>query len=82
MNEVSGKISTSRVIRNISKNYSKSLSKVRFDILNYNYGKFDNDNSLSLRISPFVYGTGLINAIEDSDILKKEPNEPFKEGFH
>ena len=72
LNEVSGKITTSKVIRNISKNYSKSLSKVRFDILDYNYGKFENDNSLSLRISPFVYGTGLINAIEDSDILKKE----------
>ena len=71
-NEVSGNIKKFSKKRIFSNYKNVNLTEVNFDILNLNYGKFNRANSISLRVSPFVYGTGLINSIEESDILKKE----------
>ncbi len=80
--EVSGKI--------LKKEYSKSFyNKINFklrtvaaDIKKLNYGKLASKNSLSLRVSPQVFGVGLLEAIEMSDIKKKhDPNDIDNDGI-
>ena len=59
---------------NLRKNSSKefALKYPKYELSNLKYGDLGNDTSLSLRISPQVIGVGLLEAIEDSDILVKQ----------
>ena len=60
---------------NLDNKYRKKLTAVNLQIAKLNYGKLDKQNSISMRISPQGIGMGLLEAIEDSDILKNEDNE-------
>ena len=55
-----------KVIKNITLEYPK------YELNDLKYGKLDANTSLSLRISPQVIGVGLLEAIEDSDIVVKQ----------
>ncbi len=68
--EVEGKIIKSKIYRKIDDLKNLDYKIVEFEIDNLNFGKFNKNNSISLRISPHVHGVGLLEAIEDSDILK------------
>ena len=60
---------------NITLKYNKLI------INKLNYGSLDNNNSTSLRVSPQVIGVGLLESIEQSDILAKEDiNDSNKDG--
>ena len=43
-----------------------------YQLNNLKYGELEKNTSLSMRISPQVIGVGLLEAIEDSDILAKQ----------
>ena len=60
-----------RFISKLSNNYQLNTKTINFEIDSLAFGKLNNNDSLSLRISPHVYGVGLLEAIEESDILKK-----------
>ncbi len=49
-----------------------ALKYPNYQLSSLKYGNLDNDTSLSLRISPQVIGVGLLEAIEESDILAKQ----------
>ncbi len=70
--EVEGKVVKKKLNTKISENFQFSYNNIDFNIKNLNFGKFDSNNSLSLRVSPHVYGVGLLEAIEETDILKKD----------
>ena len=69
--EVQGNIIKEEYITNLNNNYNLHSKKVDFDIQSLNFGDIKTKNSMSLRISPQVYGVGLIDSIEESDILVK-----------
>ncbi len=69
--EVEGKIIKKNLLKNIKNKYQLNYNDINFKVNNLNFGKFDKNNSLSLRVSPHVYGVGLLEAIEETDILKK-----------
>tara|TARA_A100001011_G_scaffold393736_1_gene484355 strand:- start:16 stop:1461 length:1446 start_codon:yes stop_codon:yes gene_type:complete len=48
------------------------LKNPSYKVKKLKYGSLENNTSLSLRISPQVIGVGLLESIEDSDILIKE----------
>ena len=75
--EVEGKIVKKKLLKTINKEYPFNYTDISFDIQNLNFGKFDKNNSLSLRVSPHVYGVGLLEAIEETDILKKSDEFDF-----
>ncbi|MBF96350.1 MAG: hypothetical protein CFH34_01587 [Alphaproteobacteria bacterium MarineAlpha9_Bin4] len=75
--EVEGKIIRSSINRKLSKDYNLNYKTIDFNIETFNYGKIDFNNSISLRVSPQVYGVGLLEAIEDSDILSKSDEHDF-----
>ena len=68
--EITGKLVKQKYKGKLLENVN--LEEVDFAISSLNYGKFENKNSLSLRVSPHVYGVGLLEAIEESDILRKQ----------
>ena len=43
-----------------------------YQLNNLKYGELEKNTSLSMRISPQVIGVGLLEAIEESDILAKQ----------
>ena len=49
-----------------------TLKNPKYELSNLKYGELDKNTSLSLRVSPQVIGVGLLEAIEDSDILVKQ----------
>lgn len=69
--EVSGTIIKHKLITKLSNNYKLHSRSINFDINSLAFGELEKSNSLSLRISPQVYGVGLLEAIEESDILMK-----------
>ncbi|MDC3024481.1 c-type cytochrome [Alphaproteobacteria bacterium] len=69
--EVEGKIVKNNFITKLGKNLKLNNKHIYFDIKDLAFGQLEKDNSLSLRISPHVYGVGLLEAIEEEDILKK-----------
>ncbi len=69
--EVNGVMEIKKLFKNIKNGYGLNTNKVKFKIDNLAFGKFEVENTLSLRISPHVYGAGLLEAIEESDILNK-----------
>ena len=79
--EVTGKIIKKKYVRSLINNFSHKTHSIKFDISKLNYGEFNKKNALSLRVSPQVYGVGLLNSIEDSDILvKNDPNDLNNDG--
>ena len=68
--ELEGKIIKSKINKKINDVKHLDYKIVDFDIEKLNFGTFNKNNSISLRISPHVHGVGLLEAIEDSDILK------------
>ena len=72
---------SSETVLSINFNKSKHLEKLgnefalkypSFDLKKLKYGNLESDTSLSLRVSPQVIGVGLLEAIEDSDIISKQ----------
>ncbi len=69
--EVNGTIIKDKFINKLHKNYELASRSINFNIDSLAFGELKKNNSLSLRISPQVYGVGLLEAIEESDILMK-----------
>ena len=69
--EVNGTIIKDKFITKLHKNYELASRSINFNIDSLAFGELKKNNSLSLRISPQVYGVGLLEAIEESDILMK-----------
>ena len=69
--EVNGSIIKNKFITKLHKNYELASRSINFNIDSLAFGEIKKNNSLSLRISPQVYGVGLLEAIEESDILMK-----------
>ena len=69
--EVEGKVKSEKFSAKLYKNYFFNSKTIGFNIEKLNFGRLDNENSMSFRISPHVYGVGLLEAIEASDIVKK-----------
>ena len=59
---------------NFRKNFLRksSLKYPSYELSNLKYGELETNTSLSMRISPQVIGVGLLEAIEESDILAKQ----------
>ena len=70
--EVEGKIVKNHLSAWLNKDLKINYKNIDFNIKNLNFGKLEKSSSLSLRISPPVYGVGLLEAIEETDILKKD----------
>lgn len=80
--EVFGNIIKQKINKKILEYNDYQFNKIKFKVSKYSYGHFSNDNTLSMRISPQVYGTGLLEAIVESDILEKhDPNDLNKDGI-
>ena len=79
--EVSGIILKTDYKKVFLNNYNYKLKKVSLNINQLNYGNLNKKSSLSLRVSPQVYGAGLLEAIEESDLLKKhDPDDSDSDG--
>ena len=70
--EVEGKIVKKKYNKDFLNKINLDYHSVNFDIEKLNFGNLDKSDSLSLRLSPHVYGVGLLEAIETADILKKD----------
>ncbi|MBC7715208.1 MAG: c-type cytochrome [Rhizobacter sp.] len=59
-----------------------SLIKPQLEFSKLAYGDFQKDTMFSVRVSPQMIGLGLLEAIKESDILKKEdPNDKDHDGI-
>ncbi|KZN63009.1 di-heme oxidoreductase family protein [Pseudoalteromonas luteoviolacea] len=49
-----------------------TLRKPRYELANLGYGPHDNDSFLSARYAPAIYGMGLLDAIDEADLIAQE----------
>ena len=80
--EVEGSLIKKHFISKITDNKKLNTKTINFQIDSLTFGELNNYDTLSLRVSPHVYGVGLLEAIEESDILKKsDKNDLDKDGI-
>ena len=79
--EVEGSLVKKHFISKLTNNYNLNTKTINFEIDSLRFGKLNNYDSMSLRVSPHVYGVGLLEAIEESDILKSDKNDLDKDGI-
>ena len=70
--EVEGSLIKKHFISKLTDNYKLNTKTINFQIDSLTFGELNNYDTLSLRVSPHVYGVGLLEAIEESDILKEQ----------
>ncbi|WP_036975845.1 di-heme oxidoredictase family protein [Pseudoalteromonas luteoviolacea] len=49
-----------------------TLRKPRYELIDLGYGKIDKDSFISARYAPAIYGMGLLDAINEEDLLAQE----------